>query len=76
MMKLRPYHRIRIPNSLAFFAVLLLLISSFTGFETRQEGDSSGQEAGILVKADDTINHSAKSRFGGLKFGLLLFRRG
>ena len=80
MMNLRPHHRIHIPNTLAMFAVLLLLISSATGFDTSQEADTSGQHATISVKADNTgneiIDTSASKKSRGLNLGLLLFRRG
>ena len=76
MMNLLPHHRIQVPNSLAIFAALLLLISSVAGFESNQEAVSSGQETKISAKADDTINNVVKSKSRGLKLGLLLFRRG
>jgi len=76
MMNLLPHHRIQVPNSLAIFAALLLLISSVAGVESNQEGVSSGQETKVSAKADDTINNAVKSKSGGLKLGLLLFRRG
>ena len=76
MMNLLPHHRIQVPNSLAIFAALLLLISSVAGVESNQEAVSSGQETKVSAKADDTINNAVKSKSGGLKLGLLLFRRG
>ena len=76
MMNLRKHHRIQIPNSLAMFAVLLLIISSVAGVETSQEAVSSGQENKISVTTDNTISNAVKSKSGGLKLGLLLFRRG
>ena len=78
MMNLIPHHRVHIPNTLAIFAVVLLLISSATGFVTSQKADASGQQ--VSVKADSTenesINTSASKKSRGLKLGLLLFRRG
>jgi hypothetical protein len=79
-MNLLPRHRIQIPNGLAVFAALLLLVSSVVGYETNQEVNSSAQEPMTSTKIDqgenspanDTVEH--KSR--GLKLGLLLFRRG
>jgi uncharacterized protein (UPF0333 family) len=80
MMNLRPHHRIHIPNTLAIFAVVLLLISNAAGFVTSQEADASGQQATLSVKADNTenegINTSASKKSRGLNLGLLLFRRG
>jgi len=80
MMNLRPYRRIHIPNTLAIFAVVLLLISNAAGFITGQEADASGQQATQSVKAESTenegINTSASTKSRGLNLGLLLFRRG
>jgi hypothetical protein len=76
MMNLIPHHRIQIPNGLAMFAALLLLISSVTGFKTSQEGYSSGQETTTSIKAGSGIDDSAENKSRGLKLGLLLFRRG
>ena len=80
MMNLRPTHRIRIPNSLAIFAVLFLLISAVANFETNQEEIYSGQKTIISAKAENSIdgglNTATKTRSRGLNLGLLLFRRG
>ena len=76
MMNLLPHHRIQVPNSLAMFAALLLLISSVAGVESNQEAVSSGQETKVSAKADNTINNAVKGKSRGLKLGLLLFRRG
>ena len=76
MMNLRPHHRIQVPNSLAFFAALLLLISSVAGFETNQEAVTSGPKIKVSAGVDDTIDNAVKSKSSGLKLGLLLFRRG
>jgi hypothetical protein len=79
MMHLLPHHRIHIPNGLAMFAALLLLISSATGFETNQEANSSAQEltssANIETNKGDGINDAAEQKRRGLNIGLLLFRR-
>ena len=68
------------PNSLAVFAVLLLLISAVAGFETNQEAIFSGQQTIISASSDNTgnksVNHSTKKKSSGLNLGLLLFRRG
>ena len=76
MINLLPHHRIQVPNSLAIFAALLLLISSVAGVESNQEAVSSGQETKVSAKADNTINNAVKGKSSGLKLGLLLFRRG
>lgn len=80
MMKLRPHHRIQVPNSLAILAVLLLLISTATNLGSGQEANSSGQEtimsAGSGNNASDNIHNTSKSKSRGLNLGLMLFRRG
>ena len=79
MMHLLPHHRIHIPNGLAMFAALLLLICSVTGFETNQEMYSSGQEVNSSEKVEsnkgDSINDAAENKRRGLNLYLLLFRR-
>lgn len=82
MMNLRPHHRIQVPNGLAILAVLMLLISAAANFETRQETNSSGQQAVMSAEVDkgesEGVNNAnaAKSKSRGLNLGLLLFRRG
>ena len=80
MMNLLPHHRLHIPNSLAIFAAVLLLVASVVGFETKQEIHSSGQEASTSIKVNtdtnDSISDSAEHKRRGLNLGLLLFRRG
>ena len=80
MMHLLPHHRIHIPNGLAMFAALLLLIISVTGFETNQEVYSSGQEVKSSAKIEsnggDSISDAVEHKRRGLNLGLLLFRRG
>jgi hypothetical protein len=80
MMNLLPHHRIHVPNGLAMFAALLLLISSVVGFETHQGVYSSGQEATPAIKVDtnanDNIDDSGVHKRRVLNLGLLLFRRG
>lgn len=80
MMNLRPQHRFHIPNSLAIFAVLLLLVTAVTGFETNSNEVSFGQPTRVSVKTDSTgsnsVNSTAKSKSRGFNLGLLLFRRG
>jgi len=80
MLNLRPYHRAHIPNSLAIFAVLLLLISTVAGFESDREANSPGQETNISTAAENTSNdgvdNTANNKSRRLNLGLLLFRRG
>ena len=80
MMNLLPHHRFHIPNGLAVFAALLLLVTSVVGFETNQEVFSSGQDVTPSIKVEintnDSINDSAENKRRGLNLGLLLFRRG
>ena len=80
MMNFRPQYRVHIPNTLAIFAVVLLLISSATGFETSQEANASSQQTTNAIKADnagnENINTSASKKSRGLNLGSLLFRRG
>jgi len=80
MLNLRPHHRIHIPNSLAVFAVLLLLIVSAANVVNMNNGVTPGQESSISTNAegasrDNVINANAK-KTRGLNLGLLLFRRG
>ena len=80
MMNLLPNRRFYIPNSLAMFAALLLLVTSVVGFETNRETYSPGQEATTSMKvntdSNDSISDSATHKRRGLNLGLLLFRRG
>ena len=80
MMKLTPHHRIRISNRLAILAAVLLLVSSISGFETRQQVQSARQDSSPAVKVDNADDHaisdSAEPKRRSLNLGLLLFRRG
>jgi len=78
MLNLRPHNRPKMPNSLAIFAVLMLLISTVASLEINQQDVASGQQATISAKAADSegINTSTKSKSRRLNLGLLLFRRG
>ena len=80
MMNLLPHHRLHIPNSLAVFAAVLLMVTSVVGFEVNQEVNSSNRESIISVKAESTeksrISDSVKQKRRGLNLGLPLFRRG
>ena len=80
MMHLTPHHRFHIPNSLAVFAAVLLLIISAAGFETNQGVQSSGQDSIISVKSESAekshIGDTIQKKRRGLNLGLPLFRRG
>ena len=78
MLNLRLHNRPKMPNSLAIFAVMMLLISAVANLETSQEAVSSGHQTTISAKATDneSINTSTRSKSRGLNLGLLLFRRG
>jgi len=80
MMNLHPHNRFHIPNGLAMFAALLLLVSGVVGFDANQEVISSGKEIISSVKADsaeiDGIDDAVEHKRRGLNLGLLLFRRG
>ena len=79
MMNLLPHHRLHIPNGLAVFAALLLLVSSAIGFNTSQETSSFSQSATATASAEaedgKDFNHAAGQERRGLKLGFLLFRR-
>jgi len=76
MINLTPNHRLHIPNGLAVFAALLLLVSSVVGFESNQDVYSSGQSAAPSSKVEsadnDRVNDAAQHTRRGLKLGLLL----
>lgn len=66
MMNLLPHHRFHIPNSLAIFAAVLLLVTSVVGFETNQEKvrPGIGREAGL-----GQINFSGQESTTSIKAG-------
>ena len=76
MTNLQPHRRLRIPNSLAMLAAVLLLVTSVVSFNPDQEVLSPGQKAIPSLKVDTNINDSAENKRRGLNLGLLLFRRG
>ena len=80
MMNLLHHHRFHIPNGLAMFAALLLLVSSVAGLETTEEVHASGQETTASLKVDtdtnDSVDVSVRHKHRGLNLSLLLFRRG
>ena len=62
MMKFRPQYRVHVPNTLAIFAVVLLLISSVTGVENNQETNASGQQITNSVKVDSAGDREVEGR--------------
>lgn len=72
-------HRIRIPNKLAIFAALLLLVSSVVGYETTRDINSSAHSVMPSSQVDSAdngdINDTGEHKGHGLNLGLLLFRR-
>ncbi len=76
-MKLRPHHRIHIPNSLAVLAAVLLLASGVTGFEADHESWSSSQETAPVVETEEPENERvtdvSSSQPRSFNLGSLLF---
>ncbi len=79
MINLIPNHRLHIPNGLAVFAAILLLVSSVVGYESNQDVYPSGQGVAPSTKVEsadnDVINDAAQHTRRGLKLGLLLLGR-
>ena len=79
MMNLLPHHRLHIPNGLAVFAAIMLLVTSAVGFGGSQDTNPAGKDitATATVKTTDNadMNSSIENKRRGLKLGLLLFRR-
>jgi len=79
MMNLLPHHRLHIPNGLAIFAAIMLLVTSVVGFGGLQDTHPSGNDitASTIAKTTDNtdMNSSVENKRRGLKLGLLLFRR-
>ena len=69
-------HRFHLPDGLAIFAAVLLLVSSVVGFEDGQVAHSSGHEAVSSTKVESIESDTANHKSRGLNLGLLLFRRG
>ncbi len=73
-------HRVRIPNSLAIIAAVMLLGSSVADFSGKQDGYTSAPDDRPKAEAgkqgNDVIDNSAKHHRRGLNLGLLLFRHG
>ncbi len=76
MLNLMPHNKFHIPNRLAIFAALLLLIISIAGFETSQGQNSTGAKANPSVQVKNSDSDTTEHKRRGLKLGLLLFRRG
>ena len=76
MLNLMPHNKFHIPNRLAIFAALLLLISSIAGFETSQGQNSTNAEVTTSVKVESADSDTTEHKRRGLNLGLLLFRRG
>ncbi len=79
MINLIPNHRLHIPNGLAVFAAILLLVSSVVGYESNQDVYPSGQGVAPSTKVEsadnDVINDADQHTRRGLKLGLLLLGR-
>lgn len=79
MTNLKAHYKLHIPNGLAIFAAILLLVSSVVGYESNQDVYSSGQSVAPSTKVDsadnDGINDAAQHTRRGLKLGLLLLGR-
>ena len=80
MTNLPRHHRFHLPNGLAIFAAVLLLISSVASFEDDQVMNSSGHETAPSTKIESvesgTVSNTSNRKSRGLNLGLLLFRRG
>jgi len=73
-------HRVRIPNTLAIAAAVMLLASSVADHGQGTNAYSSAPENKPATEAsnpdNDGIDNAAKSHRRGLNLGLLLFRHG
>lgn len=80
MLHLTPHHRLHIPNRLAVLAAVLLLITSYAGYQSNQDADTSVMNSApsATVNSDDNdkVNDAVTNKRRGLNLGLLLFRRG
>jgi hypothetical protein len=80
MLNLTPHHRLHVPNGLAVLAAVLLLISSYAGYQSGHDADASGINSvpSATVNSDDNdkVNNAVTNKRRGLNLGLLLFRRG
>jgi hypothetical protein len=80
MIHLLPHQRVKIPNSLAVVAALLLVTSSIVGFESNTATDTNARPAQSQLDASnagtDSINGAANKKVRKLNIGSLLFRKG
>ena len=80
MLHITPHHRLHIPNGLAVLAAVLLLITSYAGYQSNQDADTAGMNSApsATVSSDDNdkVNDAVTNKRRGLNLGLLLFRRG
>jgi hypothetical protein len=80
MIHLLPHQRVKIPNSLAVVAALLLVTSSIVGFDSKPEMDTNERptpsQVGTSNAGTDSINDAANKKARKINIGSLLFRRG
>ena len=80
MLNIKPHHRLHIPNGLAAIAAVMLLVTGYAGYNTRQDIHTSGAEStpSLQVESTDDSNviDSADHKRRGIDLGVLLFRRG
>jgi hypothetical protein len=79
MLNLLKHHRIHVPNGLAIFAALLLLVSTTIGYKADQDLQASDQQtvtsANVETSDSDMTADVAQPKRRSLNLGLLLFRR-
>lgn len=79
MLNLLKHHRIHVPNGLAIFAAILLLVSTTVGYQANQDLQTPDQQTITSVNIDtsdsDVAADVAQKKRRGLNLGLLLFRR-
>lgn len=78
MMNLIHHHRVHIPNSLAMLAAILLLLTSFYGYQASQTQEAPGQQTVAAASNDTGVSSASEDlvpKKRGLNLGLLLFRR-
>lgn len=79
MMNLKRHHKFHIPNMLAIYAAMLLVVTYLLGFEGDRDVYASSPEIISSANVDsantDKVNDSVEHKRRGLNLGLLLFRR-